>query len=144
MAIFVPPPITTSDRASLTLEAGEIVFDSDLNTLWLGDGATAGGIEVGTGGGGASWTDVTVTDANFTAANDTRYYLPSGVLTANRTVNMGSITTRCQFIIEEETYMLSYTGGTVYGWGGAEARTALDGRLTTTIDKISTKLIITA
>ena len=144
MAIFIPPPITTADRILLVLEDGEVVYDSDLQKLYLGDGATAGGIQVGTGGGGASWTDVTVTDATFTAADDTRYYLPAGVLTANRTVDMGSITTRCQFIIEEDTYILSYTTATVYGWGGAEARTALDGRLTTTIDKISTKLIITA
>jgi hypothetical protein len=145
MSKFVAPPITTADRLTITPDAGEFMYDTDLETYWGGDGATVGGIAIGTGGGGgAAWTDVTVTDANFTAANDTRYYLPSGVLSANRSVNMASITTRCQFIISEDTYILSYTGATVYGWGGAEARTSLDGRLTTTIDKISTKLIITA
>lgn len=45
MAIFIPPPITTADRTPLVLEQGELVFDTDLNTFWYGDGATAGGIE---------------------------------------------------------------------------------------------------
>lgn len=144
MGKFLPPKITTADRTGLTLDEGELVFDTDTVTLWIGDGSTAGGIEVGIGGGAASWTDVTVTDANFTAADDTRYYLPASVLSANRTVNMGSITTRCMFVIEEATYILSFTGATVYRFGGAETVSELQAMLCTTIDKIDTKLIITA
>lgn len=95
-----------------------------------------------TSDGSVDWTDVTVTNANFTAVNDTRYYLPASVLTVNRTVDMSAITTKVRFVIEEDRYILAYTGAPVYGWGGSEVRDALDGRLTTTIEKIGSKLII--
>ena len=97
------------------------------------------------GGGGSSWTDATITDANFTAANDTRYYLPSGVLSANRTVNIGSITTQVMFIIEEnyDTFHLSFTGGTVYDSGGSNVITEILGQWTTVYTKIGSKLIRT-
>ena len=96
-------------------------------------------------GGGSSWTDVTITNANFTAANDTRYYLPSGVLSANRTVNIGSITTQVMFIIEEnyDTFHLSFTGGTVYDSGGSNVITEILGQWTTVYTKIGSKLIRT-
>lgn len=96
-------------------------------------------------GGGASWTDVTVTDANFTAADDTRYYLPASVLTANRSVNMGSITTRCMFVVEEDAdrFYLDMTTATVYRRGGSEAFTQINGLSITTIDKVGSKLIQT-
>lgn len=45
-AQFFPPTITTADRTGLTLSLGELVFDSDTETPWIGDGATAGGLEV--------------------------------------------------------------------------------------------------
>lgn len=99
----------------------------------------------GGGGGGASWTDVTVTDANFTAADDTRYYLPASVLTANRSVNMGSITTRCMFVIEEDAdlFYLNMTTVDVYRRGGSEKFTQINGLSVTTIEKVGSKLIQT-
>ena len=97
------------------------------------------------GGGGSSWTDATITDANFIAANDTRYYLPAHTLSANRTVNIGSITTQVMFIIEEnyDDWHLSFTGGTVYDSGGSNVITEILGQWTTVYTKIGSKLIRT-
>ena len=101
---------------------------------------------LGTGGGGASWTDVTVTDADFSAENDTRYLLAGGVLTANRVVDMSSITTQCMFLIGEDAdvHYLTFTGATVYRKGGSESFTQIDGLWATTIESIEGKLIQTA
>lgn len=143
MGKFLAPRITTADRTGLTLDVSEVVFDTDTESLWIGDGATAGGIEVGTGVGGSSWSEVTVTDANFTAADDTRYYLPAGVLTTDRVVNMGSITTRCCFVIAEDafTFRLTYTGATVYINGGAETTDGVMGMATSIVELVGSNLI---
>jgi len=97
------------------------------------------------GSGGSTWTDVTITDANFTAVNDRRYYLPAHTLSANRLVNIGSITTQVMFIIEEnyDDWHLSFTGGTVYDSGGSNVITEILGQWTTVYTKIGSKLIRT-
>jgi len=106
--------------------------------------ATAGGPKGadGTGGGGGGWTDVTVTDADFTAANDTRYYIPPALLTANRTVNMGSITTKVMFVNAEPDYFLNFSTASVYALAGTEEIGSLMSLATTHIEKIDTKLIV--
>jgi len=106
--------------------------------------ATAGGPKGadGTGGGGGGWTDVTVTDADFTAANDTRYYIPPALLTANRTVNMGSITTKVMFVNDEPDYFLNFSTASVYALAGTEEIGSLMSLATTHIEKIDTKLIV--
>lgn len=43
MAIFKAPRITTADRIALVLGLSEIVYDTDLNGFFGGDGVTAGG-----------------------------------------------------------------------------------------------------
>lgn len=48
-AIFIPPRITQANSLPLVLEAGEIVFDTDLNALFVGDGVTPGGNVIGIG-----------------------------------------------------------------------------------------------
>lgn len=145
MGKFLPPKITTTDRTGLTLDEGELVYDTDTVSLWIGDGSTAGGIEVGIGVGIRAWTDITVTDANFTAADDTRYYLPSGTLSANRTVNIGSITSRVCFVIAEDAFnfRLTFTGATVYEYGGAETTDGVMGRGVSVFEVINSKLIRT-
>ncbi len=44
MAKFFPPTITTAQRTAITPDKGEIMFDSDLDTFYLGDGSTVGGV----------------------------------------------------------------------------------------------------
>lgn len=51
MGIFKLPRITTTDRSTLTLGLGELVYDTDLDQLFQGDGATAGGTAVASGTG---------------------------------------------------------------------------------------------
>ena len=43
------PRITTSDRTSLTLAVGELVYDTTNGGVYKGDGSTAGGVVVGGG-----------------------------------------------------------------------------------------------
>lgn len=95
--------------------------------------------------GGTSWTDVIVTDANFTAADDTRYYLASGVLTANRDVNMSAVTTKVMFVVSQDAseFYLNFTGATVYNRGGSDTITSVLGLWTSVIEKVDSKLIQT-
>lgn len=148
MGKFLAPRITVADLATLTPDESEVLYVEDATPPYYcgGDGSTLGGIALfPTTPGGASWTDVVVTDANFTAANDTRYYLASGVLSANRNVNMSAITTRCMFIIEEDydVFHLTFTTTTVYTKGGADVMPSPLGQWPTTIEKIGSKLIQT-
>jgi hypothetical protein len=47
MGKFLAPKITTTDRTALTLDDGEIVYDTDLQEFYYGDGVTAGGVLIG-------------------------------------------------------------------------------------------------
>jgi hypothetical protein len=49
MAVFKAPRISSSQRATLTLEASEIVYDTDLNTFYGGNGLDIGGFPLGQG-----------------------------------------------------------------------------------------------
>ncbi len=55
------PSITTADRVALTLLQREVVYDTDTDSLWYGDGATLGGIELGAAGVGGAWGSITGT-----------------------------------------------------------------------------------
>ncbi|HAI59346.1 MAG TPA: hypothetical protein DCM32_05655 [Xanthomonadaceae bacterium] len=44
MSIFRLPRITTAQRTPLVLELGELVYDTDLNQVFRGNGLTAGGL----------------------------------------------------------------------------------------------------
>lgn len=43
---FYPPKTTTINRENVVLEKGEIVFDTDINRMFIGDGITEGGIDL--------------------------------------------------------------------------------------------------
>jgi hypothetical protein len=58
MGKFLAPKITTTDRTALTLDDGEIVYDTDLQEFYYGDGTTAGGILMG---GTSAWGSITGT-----------------------------------------------------------------------------------
>ena len=121
MGKFLAPRITTSDRTGLTLDVGEIVFDTDLESYWGGDGSTAGGIAIGTGGG-ASLTQVVVSvDANITASANTILVIPHGVMSANRTIDISAISTDLQqlhILNLERTYSITFAGSpTIYTYG---------------------------
>ncbi|MEB3122513.1 MAG: hypothetical protein VKL41_14995 [Snowella sp.] len=49
MAIFKAPRITTTQREEIVLQVSEIVFDTNLNRFYGGDGSTAGGFPIGKG-----------------------------------------------------------------------------------------------
>lgn len=46
MAKFKLPQLTTAQRTGLVLDAREIVYDTDLNVLYYGDGTTSGGLSL--------------------------------------------------------------------------------------------------
>lgn len=49
MSVFKLPRITTVQRTPLVLELGELVYDTDLDAVFRGDGTTAGGQPLGAG-----------------------------------------------------------------------------------------------
>ena len=68
MAILRVPRITTAQRLGLTLLDGEIVFDTDLQEFYGGDGSTSGGIPVGAGvpiGGSTGFVLAKASSANY-------------------------------------------------------------------------------
>lgn len=91
------------------------------------------------------WTDTTVTDADFTAADNTRYYLPASVLTTNRVVDVSGITTKVAFVVAEDAFRLrlTFTGATVYTLGGAETIDGVPGRYSSVFEVIDGTLIQT-
>lgn len=123
---FIHMHNTSGDRVSIS-------YDDFIDAL----------ITAGVGGGG--WTDTTVTDADFTAADDTRYYLPASVLTANRVVDVSGITTKVAFVVAEDAFRfrLTFTGATVYDYGGAETTDGVMGRGTSVYEIIDGNLIRT-
>lgn len=51
MAVFKAPRVSTSQRINLTLEASEIVYDTDQSIFYGGNGLDIGGFPLGFGGG---------------------------------------------------------------------------------------------
>lgn len=52
MGKILLPSITTADRSALLLDVRELVYDTDTDSVWMGDGVTTGGVElVGSGRG---------------------------------------------------------------------------------------------
>lgn len=62
MAVFKAPRINSTQRASLVLEPSEIVYDTDLNLFYGGNGQDIGGFPIGAGSG--SITEVITLDQN--------------------------------------------------------------------------------
>lgn len=74
MAIFKVPRITTVQRVGITLEPSEIVYDTNQNKFYGGDGTTVGGKELGSGGLTQSetfvLTSVEIASKQITLANE--------------------------------------------------------------------------
>jgi hypothetical protein len=49
MGKFIGPRATTAQREGITPDEGELIYDTDLNMFFSGDGATAGGVAIGAG-----------------------------------------------------------------------------------------------
>jgi len=50
--------LTTAERTAITPDAGVLIWDTDLEKLFIGDGSTAGGVEVQGGGGEGTVTGI--------------------------------------------------------------------------------------
>ena len=53
---------TTAERTSLTIFEGALVYDTDLDQVYVGDGSTVGGVLLSGGGGGGGISGITVDD----------------------------------------------------------------------------------
>tara|TARA_R110001606_G_scaffold28530_2_gene90175 strand:+ start:141 stop:2762 length:2622 start_codon:yes stop_codon:yes gene_type:complete len=78
------PAITTAQRGSLTLEERELVYDTDRNSVYSGDGSTAGGNEI-TGNG-------TVSTVSVTTANGVSGSVANATTTPAITLTLGAVT----------------------------------------------------
>ena len=71
----VATSLTTAERTAITPDAGVLIWDTDLEKLFVGDGSTAGGVEVQGGGGEGTVTgieaSVTGNTATITATGST-------------------------------------------------------------------------
>ena len=67
MAVLKVPRITATQRSTLLLTEGEIVFDTDEKIFYGGNGTLVGGFPIGSGVTGASIVDVfTLTSTDIT------------------------------------------------------------------------------
>lgn len=99
-------------------------------------------VTTGGGGGGGLALYELETDANFSIVDGTVHEMPSSTLTADRTVNVAALTTECEIVNGEQSYRLTFTGGTVYRNGGAITETEIMSGATTHLRKVGTKIII--
>jgi hypothetical protein len=60
MAIFKVPRISTSQRLGLLLDVGEIVYDTNQNIFYGGNGFEDGGFPIGMGAGGINVTETII------------------------------------------------------------------------------------
>jgi hypothetical protein len=51
MGVFKLPRVTTTDRLTITPALGELIYDTDLDAVYKGDGVTVGGVLIGDGSG---------------------------------------------------------------------------------------------
>lgn len=93
--------------SSHILEDGYLAVDVDTGSLVLGDGATAGGIAVSTGGGGSSLGDLSAVGSTLSAPSNADMTLQTsgtGIVLINDTFKIGSgagVTT----ILDEDTLL---------------------------------------
>ena len=77
------------------------------------------------GSGGDSMKNIVVSSVPITATSGNCYYIPNGVMHADSTVNVSALTHDGDSIMimnRDQTYGLTYTGGTVYNaYGEVEA-----------------------
>lgn len=103
MGVFKAPGITTAARTPLVLDQREFVYDTDLDTVWYGDGVTAGGQPFASGGGGGAAPVLVSVAANYTAlaAANTIYLI---VVTAAAIITLPTaVGNTCLYIIKKRT-----------------------------------------
>lgn len=115
---------TTAQRTAVTFDAGEPVWDTDEEKLYVGDGVTAGGVEVTSGGGGGTWGSITGTLSDQTdlqTALDAKQDELTGLTASVAELNIldGATLT---------TTELNYVDGVT-----SAIQTQLDGKLATTV-----------
>lgn len=110
MGVLKTPKITTTQRLSLTLDVSELVFDTDLNKFYGGDGVTVGGFLVGQGVESAIAPDI----INVSATD-----ILNKSVTLSRTPILPQAVT--VFIVggPEQLFGIDYTiSGNILSWNG--------------------------
>lgn len=156
MAKWFPPQISTAERTLIVLDDGVIVYDEDLQTLFIGDGVTAGGTDLTgpagptgpTGGGLVDVVDDTSPELGGTLAYN-GFYVEYGVGTTipstsplvmntdgsyflvSGTTGFASITVAAnRFFTLEATGIFTIThGGAITVQGAANYTTAVGDKL---------------
>jgi len=88
MASIKLPRITTAQRTGITLLLGEIVYDTDLDKFFGGDGSTVGGFEIGSNISAAQVKSLYESNANTNAFTDNEQTKLAGIETGAEVNNI--------------------------------------------------------
>jgi len=108
---------TTALRNTYTPASGEPVWDTDLDSLWIGDGATIGGIAVDTDAAVGSWSAVTTVNTGGAIEADVN----AEDWTGHPNADTG--TTSALFMDEQSVVYFGNDTNTAYLWGGPKGVT---------------------
>jgi hypothetical protein len=110
------PYLSTTERIAITPNDRDLVFDTDLRKIFVGDGTTVGGFDlVGIIKGSAtldSTGSVTVNNANVTTAD--RIFLNVSSGNSNMTIKVSSVITGTSFTITSAGE--ADDSGLIIGW----------------------------
>lgn len=81
----------SADRTSITPASGEPIFTTDTKKLYVGDGTTAGGVEVGGGGGAPNFAVAVATTEGFGLGDWAKYTSGTGAVSPLSSDNSSAV-----------------------------------------------------
>lgn len=116
MAVFKAPRISSSQRSTLVLEPSEIVYDTDNNSFYGGNGSDVGGFPIGLGASGL------VTKYNLTQQDTNRKF----ILLPSEPFSSSSVRLNIVGGIEQVNGIDFIVTGNVLSWDGLGLDNFLD------------------
>lgn len=87
--------MATDERMSITPEAGDLIYDTDIGSLFVGDGVTAGGVEVS-----GSEDEIAALNARLTVAEEDILIIKGGGTPIQGSYSLGDWTPDFEDVVQ--------------------------------------------